>query len=110
MTLLLFFLQFDWQKLRPEKLFGVQVLERTPAGLTIVYLVGIAVLIVFLALTFVRNVRPKHAFEADLPDEVRRKLTTTLANRSLKIWQIVFVLLAFFVYGFHVYWTYYADD
>jgi hypothetical protein len=110
MTLLLFFLQFDWQKLRPEKLFGVQVLERTPAGLTIVYLVGIAVLIVFLALTFVRNVRPKHAFEADLPDEVKRKLTTTLANRSLKIWQIVFVLLAFFVYGFHVYWTYYADD
>jgi len=33
-----------------------------------------------------------------------------LANRSLRIWQFVFVFLAFFVYGFHVYWTYYADE
>ncbi|MDQ6786254.1 MAG: penicillin-binding transpeptidase domain-containing protein, partial [Acidobacteriota bacterium] len=26
------------------------------------------------------------------------------------MWQFVFVILAFFVYGFHVYWTYYADE
>lgn len=108
---LLFFLQFDWEKLKPENLFGGQVLERTPAGLSIVYLIGAAVLIVFLLLTFLSNFRrPKFAFEENLPKEVKRKLTTTLANRSLRVWQIVFIFLAFFVYGFHVYWTYFADD
>ncbi|CAN5672730.1 penicillin-binding protein 2 [soil metagenome] len=111
MTILLFFLQFDWNKLRPENLFGGQVLERTPAGLSIVYLIGIAVLIVFLLLSFFNNFRrPKFVFEENLPKEVKSKLTTTLANRSLRVWQFVFIFLAFFVYGFHVYWTYFADE
>ncbi|MBA3692891.1 MAG: hypothetical protein H0W77_05550, partial [Acidobacteria bacterium] len=111
MTILLFFLQFDWNKLRPENLFGGQVLERTPAGLSIVYLIGIAVLIVFLLLSFFSNFRrPKFVFEENLPKEVKSKLTTTLANRSLRVWQLVFIFLAFFVYGFHVYWTYFADE
>ncbi len=110
MNVLLFLLQFDWQKLRPEKLFGGQVLERTPAGLSIVYLIGIAVLIGFVVLSFLRAAREKFAFERDLPLEVKNRLTTTLANRSLRVWQVIFVVLALFVYGFHVYWTYYADD
>lgn len=110
MTLLLYFLQFDWEKLRPEKLFGGQVLERTPAGLSIVYVIGIGILVAFLLLSFLRNTRPRFAFEENLPKEVKRKLTTTITNRSLRIWQTVFVLLAFSVYGLHVYWTYYADD
>lgn len=110
MIFLLYFLQFDWEKLRPEKLFGGQVLERTPAGLSIVYVVGIGVLVFFLLLSFLRNTRPRFAFEENLPKEVKRKLTTTVANRSLRIWQTVFILLAFSVYGLHVYWTYYADD
>ncbi|CAA9428108.1 MAG: Peptidoglycan D,D-transpeptidase MrdA [uncultured Pyrinomonadaceae bacterium] len=109
--MLLFLLQFDWEKLRPENLFGGQVLERTPAGLSIVYLIGIAVLILFLLLGFLKNFRRRRfAFEENLPEEVSRKLTTTLANRSLRIWQFVFVFLALFVYGFHVYWTYFADE
>lgn len=111
MIVLLFFLQFDWDKLRPENLFGGQVLERTPAGLSIVYLIGVTVLVILLILSFLSNFRrPKFTFEENLPKEVKRKLTTTLANRSLRIWQFVFVSLAFFVYGFHVYWTYFADD
>ncbi|MBA4121062.1 MAG: hypothetical protein H0X72_01185 [Acidobacteria bacterium] len=111
MIILLFFLQFDWNKLRPENLFGGQVLERTPAGLSIVYLIGTAVLIVFLLLSFFSNFRrPKFVFEENLPKEVKSKLTTTLANRSLRVWQFVFIFLAFFVYGFHVYWTYFADE
>jgi hypothetical protein len=112
MTNLLFlFLQFDWEKLRPENLFGGQVLERTPAGLSIVYIVGVAVLIFLLViLSFANFRRKKFAFEENLPDEVKRKLTVTLANRSLRVWQILFVILAFTVYGFHVYWTYYADE
>ena len=111
MNIFIFFLQFNWEKLRPENLFGGQVLERTPAGLSIVYLVGVAVLVFFLLLTFLSNFRrPKFAFEENLPREVTKKLTTTLANRSLRIWQFVFIFLALFVYGFHVYWTYFADD
>jgi peptidoglycan glycosyltransferase len=111
MKILLLFLQFDWDKLRPENIFGGQVLERTPAGLSIVYLIGVAVLVLLLILSFLSNFRrPKFSFEENLPSEIKRKLTTTLANRSLRIWQIIFIFLAFFVYGFHVYWTYFADD
>jgi peptidoglycan glycosyltransferase len=110
MQILTFLLQFDWEKLRPENLFGGQILERTPAGLTMVYLIGIGILVVLLAISFLSNFRrPKFSFEQDLPQEVKRKLTTTLANRSLRIWQFVFIFLALFVYGFHVYWTYFAD-
>ncbi len=110
-NLLFFLLQFDWEKLRPENIFGGQVLERTPAGLSIVYIGGVAVLIVLLILLSFSNFRRrKFAFEENLPEEVKQKLTTTLANRSLRVWQIVFVILAFTVYGFHVYWAYYADE
>ncbi len=102
---------FQLDNFRPEKLFGGQVLERTPAGLSIIYLIGMAILLVFLIMSFWGNFsRRKFLFEQDLPKEVLRKLTSTLTNRSLRIWQIVFILLAFTVYGFHVYWTYYADD
>lgn len=109
MTFLLFILQIDWQKLRPENLFGGQVLERTPAGLSLIYLVGILLLIVLLGLSFIRNVRPNFAYERDLPKEVKRKLSRTATNGSIRIWQVIFVMLAFFVYGFHVYWTLYAE-
>lgn len=103
-------LLYQLDKLRPENLFGGQVLERTPAGLSIIYLIGMIVLIWFLIMSFYGNFRrPKFAFEENLPKEVFKKLSSTLTNRSLRIWQIVFILLTFTVYGFHVYWTYYAD-
>lgn len=109
MTVLALLLQLD--KLRPEKLFGAQVLERTPAGLSIVYMIGVAVLLVFLVGSFWGNFRrPKLPFETDLEKNVRRRLTSTLTNRSLRVWQFVFLALAAGVYGFHVYWTNYADD
>jgi penicillin-binding protein A len=101
----------DWQKLRPEYILGGQVLERTPAGLTIFYSIGIGVLLVFLLLSFLENFkRPKFVFERGLPREVTRRLTQTAANRSLSVWMVVFVMLTFFVYGFQVYWTKYADE
>lgn len=108
--LYLFFLQFDWQKLRPENILGGQVLERTPAGLSLIYLAAISVLVLLLLISLIRNLRPQFAFERDLPKEVKRKLGTTIANRSLRLWQMVFVLLAFFVFGLHVYWTRYAEE
>lgn len=109
MNLLLFLFQLE--KFRPENIFGGQVLERTPAGLTIVYLIGMAVLLGFLVMSFWGNFnRPKFNFESQLSKDVVRRISSTLTNRSLRVWQIVFILLAFTVYGFHVYWTYYADE
>jgi peptidoglycan glycosyltransferase len=104
-------LLIDWSKLRPENIFGGQVVERTPAGLTIVYSIGVGVLLVILLISFLENFRrPKLIFERGLPREVNRKIAQTRANRSLLVWLSVFVLLAFFVFGFQVYWTRYADD
>lgn len=109
--MLFFLLQIDWKKWSPEALFGGQVLERTPAGLTIVYLIGVAVLLAFLIVSFIDNFRrKKFIFEMNLPDEVSRKLTQTITNRSLRVWQGVFVVLALAVFGFQVYWTYYAGE
>lgn len=103
--------QIDWQKYKPENLFGGQILERTPAGLTIAYVIGMGILLGFLLLTFLDNFgRPRFIFEAGLPKEVTKKLTQTIANRSMRAWQFVFVLLAFSVFGFQVYWTYFADE
>ena len=101
----------DWNKFRPEAIFGGQVLERTPAGLSVVYIIGVGVLIGFLVLTFYDNFnRPKFLYERDLPREVKKRLTQTIANRSIRVWQMVFVVLAFTVFGFQVYWTYFADE
>ncbi len=105
------FLQIDWSKLSPEGIFGGQVLERTPAGLSIVYIIGVGILIGFLLLTFLDNLsKIPFPYELHLPREVKKKLTTTKANRSIRVWQVVFVLLAFSVFGFQAYWTYFAVD
>jgi len=109
MRLLLFLI--DWEKWKPENLFGSQVLERTPAALSILYIVGVGILIGFLVITFLDNFRrPAFVSERGLPAAVVRKLTQTVANRSLRIWHIFFILLAFVSFGFQVYWTYFADD
>jgi peptidoglycan glycosyltransferase len=107
----LIFLQSFWDYFRPEAWFGSQVLERTPAGLSILYIIAVGILLGFLVLTFYDNFsRPKFLFELDLPREVKKKLTQTIANRSIRVWQVVFILLAFTVFGFQVYWTYFAGD
>ncbi len=101
----------DWQNWRPEAIFGGQVLERTPAGLTIFYSIGLGILLVFLLLSFLENFRRrKFVFERDLSPEVTKKLTQTLANRSLRVWFVIFVVLVFSVFGFQVYWARFADD
>ncbi|HEV7700845.1 MAG TPA: penicillin-binding transpeptidase domain-containing protein [Pyrinomonadaceae bacterium] len=111
MKLLLLLTFIDWSQWKPERIFGGQVLERTPAGLTIIYIVGVGILICFLGITFLDNIRrPKFTAERELPPKVDKKLTRTVANRSLRVWQVLFCILAFTVFGFQVYWTYYADD
>jgi hypothetical protein len=89
---LLLLLLIDWSMFRPEAIFGGQVLERTPAGLTIVYIVGAGILLGLLAFTFFDNFRrPRFVFERELPREVKRRITQTVANRSIRVWQVVFV-------------------
>lgn len=111
MTAANFLLQIDWGRLRPELLFGGAVHERTPAALSIAYIVGVGILVGFLGLTFFDNFRrPRFLFELELPREVTRRLTQTIANKSLRIWQFVFIFLAFTVFGFQIYWIYFADD
>src|SRR6478672_1151196 len=101
----------DLQSWRPENWFGGQILERTPAGLTIIYIIGVGILVGFLIMTFVDNFRrPGFLFERNLPREVTRKLTKTITNRSLRVWQFVFIALALTVFGFQVYWVYFADE
>ena len=111
MNLLLYLTQIDWEKFKPENIFGGQVLERTPAGLSILYIIGVGIVLGFLVLTFIDNFRrPDFIFESNLPRGVTKRLTRTIANRSIRVWQFVFIILALSVFGFQVYWTYFAED
>ncbi len=95
-------------------LFGKGALELTPAALSLLYQCGITFVILLLFLSFIRN--PKNTLSPiignlkDLPKEVKKKLGVTSTNRSLSIWRWVFVALAFSIFGFHVYWTMFAED
>ncbi len=96
------------------KYFGSQPLERFPAALSLIYLAGAIFVALLLLLIVTLSRRKKSAFthEADqnLPDEVRRRLGSTSANRAIWIFRFAFVILAFSVFGFHVYWTIYAAE
>ena len=93
-TALAFLLQIDWHRLEPKNWFGGQVLERTPAGLTIVYIIAVGILVGFLLISFVDNFgRPRFLFETNLPREVTKKLTQTITNRSIRTWQTDFAAL-----------------
>lgn len=94
-----------------EDIFGKQVLERTPAGLSIFYLVAMGVLVITLSFTLlesrsVANARP----EANLLPSVVRGLSRAVANRSLWLWAAVFVLLSLLVFLSQFYWVYFADS
>jgi hypothetical protein len=109
--MLLIFTLINLSGWRPENLFGGQVLERTPAGLSIVYIIAVGVLVGLLFISFLDNFRrPRFLFELHLPREVTKKLTQTITNRSLRVWQFVFIGLALTVFGFQVYWVYFAGD
>jgi len=104
-------LLIDWKFLRPEYIFGGQVLERTPAGITILYLFGLLLLLVFIGLFFIETIRrPRLTAEKSVPPAIAKRLTVNIANRSIFVWQIFFVIAAFSVFGFHVYWTKFADE
>ena len=107
MFLILTFIQLNLsQYFRP--------LERFPAGLSLLYLVGIAFLAGLLILFVAFNRRRKSALavepDENLPEEVRKRLGSRSANRALWVFRVVFVGLAFAVFGFHVYWALYVAE
>jgi hypothetical protein len=92
----------------------VQVPERTPALLTLIYLGGLLLIVLLLLFSLFRNrrrgVSVAAAVPEDLPPEVRRRLGSTSTNRGLRALRWIFVLLSFSVFGFHIYWAHYASE
>lgn len=88
--------------------------ERAPAFLTLVYLGGLLLVVLFLLLSLFlnrrRGVSVAAAVPADLAPEVRRRLGSTSTNRGLRALRWIFILLSISVFAFHIYWTHYAPD
>ncbi len=92
----------------------VNVPEKMPALLTLIYLGGLLLVVLLLLLSlFVnrrRGILVAAAISEDLPKEVRRRLGSTSTNRGLRALRWIFVLLAMALFGFHIYWTHYAPE
>ncbi|MCA1592860.1 MAG: hypothetical protein LC754_09470 [Acidobacteria bacterium] len=89
--------------------------ERQPALLSLIYMIGLTLTALLLAVSLVRSARRRRSAldavaPADLPPEVRQRLGATSTNRGLQALRFVFMLLALAVFGFHVYWARYAED
>src|SRR5438270_840449 len=87
-------------------------LEKQPALLSLIYVGGLALMVLWLIISLIRNRRQRSALAAiapeDLPDEVRQRLGATSTNRGLRVLRWLFILLALTTYGFHVYWARFA--
>ncbi|GAC1446798.1 MAG: penicillin-binding protein 2 [Pyrinomonadaceae bacterium] len=92
--------------------------ERQPAILSLVYVAGLALMLVWLSVSLVRRALSKRASKAselagvaaeNLPRDVLKRLGATGTNRGLRALRFVFVVLAFVVLGFHVYWAHFAQ-
>jgi peptidoglycan glycosyltransferase len=92
----------------------VNVPEKMPALLTLIYLGGLLLIVLLLLLSlFVnrrRGILVAAAIPEDLPKEVRRRLGSTSTNRGLRALRWIFVLLAMVIFGFHIYWAHYAPE
>jgi penicillin-binding protein A len=89
-------------------------LEKQPAMLSLIYMGGLALMILMLLFALLRNRRQRSALAAiapaDLPDEVRQRLGSTTTNRGLRALRWLYVLLALGVFSAHVYWARYAEE
>ena len=91
----------------------VDALERMPALFTIIYVAGFGFVILLLFLGLLRSrKRPPAtaAIPADLPKEVKKRLGSASTNRGLRALRWLFILLAFGLFGFHIYWARYAAE
>jgi penicillin-binding protein 2 len=86
-------------------------LERRPALMSVIYLVGLIFIALLLLLSVFRNRSTNTTKLADdIPDDVKQKLSSTATNRGIKFLRWLYVLIAFFVFGFHIYWAKYAEE
>lgn len=88
--------------------------EKLPAWLTLIYVIGIALVGLLLLLSLLRawfSRKPSAATAPEsLPKDIRKRLGATSTNRGLRGWRWLFALAAIFVFGFHVYWARYAAE
>lgn len=92
----------------------INVPERMPALLTLIYLGGFLLIILLLLLSLFLNRRRGLSVAAansdDLPPEVKKRLGSTSTNRGLRGLRWLFVLLSLAIFGFHIYWAHYAQE
>jgi peptidoglycan glycosyltransferase len=86
--------------------------ERLPAWLTLIYMSGIALVILLLLLSLIRlwlrRSPSAPTAPSSLPGDLRKRLGSTTTNRGLRAWRVLFALVALSMFGFHVYWARYA--
>ncbi|MCS6873137.1 MAG: penicillin-binding transpeptidase domain-containing protein [Acidobacteriota bacterium] len=105
--MLLFFI--SRQDFGLEKIFGGQILERVPAGLSLAYLFGLLILLMLLVTSIFRKAEKGFVFERELPREVSKKVNKAVTGRSLRLWSFIFLCFSFVIFGFHFYWVFFAD-
>ena len=91
----------------------ITVPERMPALFTLIYVGGLALVLLLLILGLVRNRRQPIANAAipeDLPKDVKKRLGSTSTNRGLRALRWLFILLSLALFSFHVYWAQYAAE
>src|SRR6266850_6642627 len=88
--------------------------EKLPAWLSLIYVAGIAFIILLLLLsllrTWLRRTPSAPTAPANLPSDIRKRLGATTTNRGLHAWRWLFALVALTMFGFHVYWARYAVE
>lgn len=92
----------------------VNIPERMPAIMTLIYLGGFLLIILLLLVSLFLNRRrglsAAGAASQDLPVEVRKRLGSTSTNHGLRALRWFFVLLSLTIFGFHIYWGLYAQE
>jgi cell division protein FtsI/penicillin-binding protein 2 len=84
-----------------------------PALFTLIYVGGLALVVLILFLGLIRNRRQPVANAAipqDLPKAVKKRLGSTSTNRGLRALRWLFIVLAISLFGFHIYWAQYAAE
>lgn len=88
--------------------------EKLPAWLTLLYVVGVALIVLLLLLSLVRSWLGRSggaiSAPANLGKEIRKRLGATTTNRGLRVWRWLFAFIAIGIFGFHVYWARYAPE
>src|SRR6476620_1749462 len=87
--------------------------ERMPALYTLIYVGGLAFVTLLLLVGLFRSRKRPAAVMVgleELPKEVRKRMGSTSTNRGLRALRWLFILLAFGVFGFHIYWARYAPE